>query len=195
MRDPEMYREGLSLRLTLVSVTLVTLLHVVLLTNVASAFDGRRSGFILGGGVGPAYATFDYRSSYPSRAKTFGAQTAFIIGGGASDQVTISYTGLQFWGNGASGEVGFALLPSAEVRYFLSSEAPSFFGALGFGLSLYDDLGGEWNFGGGFAPHFGIGYEFARHYSFEVDLAYTVGPSGEHEPLLNLMLLFTAVAY
>jgi hypothetical protein len=169
-------------------------LFVALPTDSVSAFDGRRSGFILGGGAGLAYATVE-GNRYHSRYETVGGQTVFIIGGGVSRQVTISYTGLQFWGNFDSREVGFALLPSAEVRYFLSPVAPSAFGALGFGLAVYDNNTGEWELGAGFAPHIGFGYEFARHYSAELDMVYTFSTGEEHQPLLNIMFLVTALAY
>jgi hypothetical protein len=169
-----------------VSVTIVTLLYVALPSDFVNAFDGQRSGFILGGGAG---------SSFRSRAETVGLQTAFIIGGGVSDQVTISYTGLQFWGKSTSSEVGFALLPSAEVRYYLSPNSPSAFGGFGFGLAVYDNDTGEWGIGAGFAPHLGVGYEFARHYSAELEVVHTLDTEGEHKPLLNIMLIVTAIAY
>lgn len=191
----ERYRQGLSLGWVVISVTIVTFLYVALPTDFANAFDGQRRGFVLGGGAGLAYATVDNGYPYGSRGETVGAQTAFIIGGGVSDQVTISYTGLQFWGNLGLDEVGFALLPSAEVRYFLSPVAPSAFGALGLGVAVYDDDSGDWGLGGGFAPHLGFGYEFAPHYSAELEVVYTFSAETEHEPLFNIMLLVTALAY
>ena len=192
----EKNRQGLSIGWVVVSVMIITFLYVALPTDFANAFDGKRSGFILGGGAGPAYATVDNDRYYRSRAKTVGAQTAFIIGGGISNQTTISYTGLQFWGDFDSyEEVGFALLPSAEIRYFLSPEAPSAFGTIGFGLALYDNDTYDWGLGGGFAPNLGLGYEFVRHCSVEVHMLYTISPDEGHEPLLNIMLLFTALAY
>jgi hypothetical protein len=195
MRHRERYWKRLLLGWAVVSMMIVTFLFVALPTDSANAFNGKRKGFILGGGIGPAYATVDNVSRYRSRAETFGVQTAFIIGGGVSDQVTISYTGLQFWGNFRGDEVGFALLPSVEVRYFLSPDAPSTFGTLGLGVAVYDDNSGEWEIGGGFSPHLGFGYEFARHFSAEVDVVYTFSPEPGHEPLFNIMLVFTVLGY
>ena len=55
----EKNRQGLSIGWVVVSVMIITFLYVALPTDFANAFDGKRSGFILGGGTGPAYATVD----------------------------------------------------------------------------------------------------------------------------------------
>lgn len=180
MRHRERYEQGLSLGWATVFVMIVTFLYVALPTDFANAFDGQRKGFIFGGSIGPAYTTVDYVSTFRRRAETVGVQTAFIIGGGVSNQVTISYTGLQFWGNLGFEEVGFALLPSVEMRYFFSPDAPAAFGTLGFGPAVYDSNRGDWNFGTGAAPHIGFGYEFSRHYSAELEVVYTFGTHESH---------------
>ena len=100
LRNQEKNRNGLSLQWAVVYMMITTILYVAIPTDFANAFDGQRKGFILGGGIGPAYARVDNKTAYRSRSETFSAQTAFIIGGGISDQVTISYTGLQFFGYG-----------------------------------------------------------------------------------------------
>jgi len=185
-----------SIRFNVAFMILIAAMIVALPSDSAKAFDGQRKGFILGGGAGLAYATVDSYRSYRPHAKTVGAQTAFIIGGGISNQTTISYTGLQFWGDfDERDEVGFALLPSAEIRYFFKPEAPSPFGTIGFGVALYDNDNYDWGLGGGFAPHIGFGYEFIRHCSIEAQMLYTISPDDSHKPLLNIMLLFIALAY
>ena len=177
-------------------VTIGALLVTLIPIDSAMAFNDQRRGFILGGGAGLGFASVHYNSAYRSDVESLGFQTAFIIGGGVSDQFTISYTGLQLWGSQDYDEVGFALLPSVEARYFLSPVAPSTFWTLGFGLAVYDDNLGDWGIGAGLAPHVGFGYEFKRHYSAELHLAYTLGDVDRgHKPLFNLMLLVTALAY
>ena len=200
MRHRERYKQGFSFRWDMVFVTIVSFLYITLPMDFAHAFDGQRKGFILGGGAGLGYATVDQRLR--GRAETVGLQTVFIIGAGVSDQVTISFTGLQFWGSdfpevGLSSEVELVFMPSVGVRYFLSPDAPSFFGALGFGFAFYDAPSGGFGIwgGGGFAPHLGLGYEFARHYSAELDLVYMFDSEEKHKPLVNIMFLVTALAY
>ncbi len=88
--------------------------------------------------------TFGTALMVGSAASAFdGSRKGFIIGGGVTDQITVSYTELQFWGRSGGNDVGFALLPSAEVRYFSSPDAPSAFGVLGAGPALYDDNSGN----------------------------------------------------
>lgn len=201
MLHRETHRRKLFPAWIMVAVTIFIILEIVIPTESVYAFNGKRKGFILGGGAGAAYATVYNDNQWRPRTEAIGAQTAFIIGAGVSDKVTISYTGLQFWGNAElfwkqndSKRVGFALLPSAEVRYFASKEAPSVFGALGFGLALYDDDTDEWGLGAGFSPHLGFGYEFARHYSAEIVAIYGAPQIG-YDPLFNIAIVFTALAY
>ena len=186
---------GVSIRWAAVVVALAAIFCLSFPADQVYAFNGEREGFLIGGGAGPAYATVYYKNRFQSRSETVSIQTSFIIGWGLSDQVTISYTGLQFWGNNGWREVGFALLPSLEARYFLSPTAPAFFGNLGFGPTLYDNDSGEWSLGAGLAPHFGFGYEFVRHLSAEITAAYALGVDEGHKPLFNIMLVVTLLAY
>jgi hypothetical protein len=176
----------------MVPVIFALIVFIACLPDCANAFNGRRRGFILGGGAGPAYARV---KSDRHLSESVGLQSEFIIGGGISDQIMLSYSGLQFWGSRGRNKVGFALLPSAEVRYFFTPEAPSPFANGGFGLVLYDNDSGEWGLGGGFSPHIGFGYEFASHFSVEVDALYTFGTDLSHKPLFNIMIILTALAY
>lgn len=181
---------------------LLSLVIAILVTTSANAFDGNRKGFVLGGSVGLGYAGFG-STDCPrcERAESGGLQTALIIGAGLSDKTILSYTGLQFWRLGSShsySEVGYVLLPSVELRIFSKITAPSMFYGFGIGPTIYDNdgyTGGDNSFSAGIAPHAGAGYEFAKHWSVEARLAYTVIHDSSDDPMFGAMLLVTVLAY
>jgi hypothetical protein len=62
-------------------------------------------------------------------------------------------------------------------------------------LSLHNDRYDEWGLGGGLAPHIGVGREFTPHISLELNTVYAFAPGDTDDPLINVMLLVTALAY
>ena len=144
-------------------VTLLSLSQV----DTADAFDGKRRGFVLGFGAGPAAWSVVEPTG---RDLKLGPLTDLKIGHGISDRVLVYYTGLTMIAGLADGaEDGrLVILPSVGVRYYRKGQSPSSFGEIGAGFAIADDpAANEINFVGGFVPHLGIGYEMGNHVSFE----------------------------
>lgn len=177
----------------------------------ASAFDGNRKGFILGGGLGLGLTSFTQTveflgtSTTSDRENKFAVMTDFKIGYGATEQVLVYYTNKVSWFslenvygdnviivNGVGG-VG--------MTYFFQPVTPSPYIMGGLGLSTWNapfEEGSEGWYGFGLAV--GAGYEFSRHYSVEVNLTW--GEPGKEEGVvkassnaLSLMVTINALAY
>jgi len=177
----------------------------------ASAFDGNRKGFILGGGLGLGLTSFTQTvefmgmSTTSDRENKFAVMTDFKIGYGATEQVLVYYTNKVSWFslenvygdnviivNGVGG-VG--------MTYFFQPVTPSPYIMGGLGLSTWNapfEEGSEAWYGFGLAV--GAGYEFSRHYSIEVNLTWgepgkEVGGVKASSNALSLMVTINALAY
>ena len=200
---------------------LIVLIMLFLITN-ANAFDGKRKGFFLGGGLGPGFTSlketitysglFDGESSESSEWESkFGLMTYFKIGYAPSDIVEIHYTNkiswfgdkVYFFGDSMGEDVTMASgLSTLGMTYYFKPEAPSYFitGGIGFStLSLPFESHSEIKIGGGLFA--GAGYEFARHFNVELDLIWGK-PSdlalfgiGSSTNILSVALTVNALAY
>jgi hypothetical protein len=177
----------------------------------ASAFDGQRKGFILGGGIGPGLTSYTQTIETPlgdttsDRENKFGLQTNFVIGLGVTEQVLVYYSNRVSWfsfenalGNNVTITNG---LGGVCVAYYFQPVAPSPYINGTLGLSMWDapfEEGAEaWY---GFGVGIGGGYEFARHYSVEADLFW--GKPGKEESgikassnALTIRVTINALAY
>ena len=178
---------------------LIVLVTLFLIVN-AHAFDGKRKGFFLGGGLGPGFTslkeTIEYSGWFegePSKSNTenkFGLVTNFKIGYAPSDIVEIQYTSkiswfaskIYWWGMESEDVTMASGLSALGVTYYFKPEAPSYFITGGFGfstLSLPFESHSETKVGGGLFA--GAGYEFTRHFNVELDLSW-----GKVSSFLNL---------
>lgn len=200
---------------------LIVLITLFLIVN-ASAFDGKRKGFFLGGGLGPGFTslkeTIEYSGWFegePSESSgwksKFGLVTNFKIGYAPSDIVEIHYTSkvswfaskVYFFGESMGEDVTMASGVSAlGVTYYFKPEAPSYFITGGFGLSTLSlpfESHSEIKIGGGLFA--GAGYEFARHFNVELDLLYgkvsdlALFGIGSSTNVLSVTLTVNALAY
>ena len=149
----------------------------------ASAFDGQRKGFILGGGLGFGLPSFTQtveamgEKETSDRENKAALQTNFMIGLGATEQVLIYYSNRVSW-FGIENVFGDNVtimdgLGGVSVAYYFQPTAPSPFILGTVGLSIWDapfEEGSEAWYGGGFG--IGGGYEFSRHYFVEADLMW-----------------------
>jgi len=177
----------------------------------ASAFDGNRKGFILGGGLGLGLTSFTqtvevYGVSVTSdREDKSAIMTDFKIGFGASDQVLIYWSSKVSWfsienvyGNNVTIANGFG---GVGVTYYFQPAAPSPYiqGGVGFSTwSLPFEEGTDTWIGGGLS--LGGGYEFSRHWSVEGDLVF--GKPGDevygievYSSTFTIRVTINAVAY
>jgi hypothetical protein len=200
---------------------LMVLIMLFLISN-AYAFDGKRKGFFLGGGLGPGFTSFketitysgwfDGESSESSDWESkFGLMTNFKIGYAPSDVVEIHYTNkiswfaskVYFFGESMGEDVTMASgLSALGVTYYFKPEAPSPFIAGGVGLSTLSlpfESHSEIKFGGGLFA--GGGYEFTRHFSVELDLIWgkvsdlALFGIGSSTNVLSVTLTVNALAY
>jgi len=157
---------------------------IVLLSTQVFSWDGRRSGFILGFGLGSGYTTYNYKveengqKHTTSRESSLGPAYIFKLGYAPEDNFLIFFmdnntlfTGKDMNGDNIKTSSDFT---GAAVSYYFSDRIPSFYLTGGFG-------GASWNNGFfsckesegiGIGLLFGAGYEFTKHWSGEVNLSY-----------------------
>jgi len=189
------------MRKTFFAIIIVFIL--IFLSANANAFDGKRKGFILGGGIGPGFTTFKEEIEFfwlkieSERLNKAAIMTDFKIGYAPSDFWEIYYTNKVswFWITGDSEDkVTIANgLAALGATYYFKPEAPSPFIAGGVGVTAWSaifesDPGTEYG-AGLFA---GAGYEFARHFSMELDFLLLTGPVTN---AFSVKLTVNALAY
>lgn len=169
----------------------------------ASAFNGKRSGFILGFGLGLGntsitkqdFGYYPFGGSGLETSNSYSAiNTDFRIGGGPSDQVHIYYVS----------KVGFYTendnlsaqgLGGLGATYYLNKTAPSVYFTAAYGLTTLTTVessgGGEIDMGSGFA--IGAGYEFVAHLSIEANLIK--GSLGDESSASSFRVTLNALAF
>ncbi len=191
---------------------LIACLTLCLATG-ASAFDGNRKGFILGGGLGLGLTSFTQTLEYTimdtsttsDRENKFAVMTDFKIGFGATEQVLVYYTNKVSWfsiENVYKDNVTIANgLGGVGVAYYFKPTGPSPYISGGLGLSTwmlpFESDADTWT---GFGLVVGGGYEFSPHYSIEGNLVW--GEPGKEEGglkassnALSLTVTIKALAY
>jgi hypothetical protein len=158
-----------------VGFTLWLLILLLTVAGSANAFDGKRTGFVLGFGAGLGTITF---SDSDNTNTLSGFQTTLNIGAGITDQILILYSGhTAFYKRKESNFVTGT--PTVIARYYFTPTVRSFyvFGGTGFQVVLAWD---DYETGGGFVG-FGIaaggGYQFSQHFGVELG-AFRTSESG-----------------
>lgn len=139
------------------------------------SFDGERKGFILGGGIGAGYLSNS--SSYESYSSTDNRGvflTNFKIGYAPSNTLEVYYISKVSWWSKT--DITYALGVSAiAVTFYTDSETET-------GLSISGGLGlsalsapfeTDVESSSGFGVFGGAGYEFANHWTVELDVLYS----------------------
>jgi len=147
---------------------LYTLAFILLLAfSNLYGFDGERKGFIFGGGIG-----VNFLSISDSESKTT-FLTNFKIGHAPSNTLEIFWMSKVSWFGGSGGDLTILGLGAvAATFYFDSKSETGWFASGGIGYSSYGKLSGSRRSSSdyGFGFFGGGGYEFAAHWSVEVDL-------------------------
>jgi len=166
------------------SILVMAVLLLLSLVPSGFAFDGYRSGFILGFGLGPGITSFTQTvgagttSLTSDRENTFGIHTDFRIGGGINEQVQIYWISKVAWFSmdniyGSSVTVANGM-GGLGVTYYLLPQSPSWYFTGGLGFSTwalpFESNSDTWY---GLGMSGGAGYEFSPHWS--VDLSFTYG--------------------
>jgi len=136
------------------------LLASMALAAQALAFDGKRKGFILGGGVSGTY----------NSENIFSLATNIKIGHGQSESLEIYYV------NSCSMvDAGLNISNCIGVTKYLNREGKGIFLFGGAGIALAIGL---WDSRAGVNMLGGIGYDIGRHWSIQGDVLYTYLESG-----------------
>lgn len=140
----------------------------------ASGFDGKRTGLVLGGGIGVSVMSYTQtvtRTRPPAGTKhfeadgEFGYVADFTIGVGLDEQLMILWpVNFRYVQPVKNVSVGMVL------RLYVPDDAPSvFFDLVGWWTSFFGNT--PYHAGSGFGG--GIGWEFTRHWSVEAAVRYS----------------------
>jgi hypothetical protein len=180
-----------------ISALVVLVLALITMTATpALGFDGKRKGFILGGGLGFGMTSFSQTLEFGGLKETSDTEnkgafaTDFKIGFASDEQLEIYYASKVTWfsiTNVYDEDVIVANgLNAVGVTYNLKPTSPTYFVTGGIALATWDlpfenPAPDTWF---GFGLYAGGGYEFAKHYSVELDLLY--GNPGDSEAGLKI---------
>jgi opacity protein-like surface antigen len=154
------------------------------LSTTALAFDGKRKGFTLGGGLGGGFTSFKQEFALPllptvqSETESKGAfVTDLRIGYGPSEQLDICYVNKVSWfamTNVLNESVTIVNSTGGlGLTYYFAPQAPSVYLLGLIGLSTwaapFESNSDTWV---GFGVGGGIGYEFVPHWAVEGSLSY-----------------------
>lgn len=173
-------------------------------TGTSEAFDGKRTGFILGGGLGAGATSFTQEvaviggpSDTSDRETKGGLATDFKIGYGFDERILLYYVNRVSWfglknalGKNVTIANGVGL---AGMSYYLNDSGPGGYlvGTLGVATwdAPFEDSGDIWT---GFGIGAGGGFEFSRHWSIEGTVNF--GKPGLEDKDLGVEVTSTAVA-
>ncbi len=192
--------------------TLHLIAILVTVPLAAHAFDGRRTGFLLGFGLGPSYQSVDQEwviGGEPSRREdsdsTFG--TALQFGYGLTDHLVLGWV----WGLGSDTDDDETKLLGTSVAkgsrsfeihgfgatYFFNQRAPSPFVEAVIGTARWDDGGDNVFDGPGLAGS--IGYEVRKNWIVKGTVGWgtpnaeaTVGDQAVEAEVTGLTFAFNA---
>lgn len=150
-------------------------LAFAVLSAPALAFNGKRKGFVLGGGVGGAYLAYNEGGWFD--LDKFSLATNFKIGYAPSESLEIYYVNSVSW-FGYSSETFVIGASCVGITKYLNREGKGIFLFGGVGLASFYALSGDSGSANGFGVLGGVGYDIGRHWSIQGDVLYTNLESG-----------------
>jgi hypothetical protein len=165
----------------------------------ASAFDGKRQGFVLGLGLGPSLTSWTAREGrrISDRQNAIGFASIFELGYGVNENLSIyCASDAAYFGSGEAKTVYYVQgMAGIGGSYFLYPKAPSLYLHALVGISVWatpvehrreKDI----SLGLGFGT--GIGYEVAKNFALEATLMYgMLGAIKTDEEIRALTVLMT----
>ena len=162
------------------------------LTTVAVSFDGKREGFIIGGGLGPAFTSWTGTYESPGSPMTsetwneFSIHTDFRIGGGFKGEQFMLYYWNKFnWfiKENVNGDkiIYTSGITGPGCNIYFQPKAPTFYLLGGLGMHVWGtpfEPESETFLGIGLMG--GLGYEFSKHWSIEATATW--GAHGHGDP-------------
>lgn len=162
---------------------ILVLVLSILVSSVASGFDGNRKGFILGGGLGMGMTSYKVKSVGPGISgetnwiNEFAIMTDFKIGYAPNEQWEIYYSDKSSWFDNG-GKIALHGLGTATVNYYLTPLPQTFYLSSGLGLAIISTpFENNTDTDIGLGVFAGAGYEFAKHFAVQIDFMYGV-PKG-----------------
>ncbi len=187
------------------------------------AFDGERKGFLLGFTAGASQTSYEHTATnpqwyyqtrpvtnkYPFKDSGAGWSTNFVMGYGFTNRFALQYTNAVSWFLKRRIEYPFGVstintnclitygISALAASYYLRDTAPSAYGTLGYGLSVWSTP-----FVSDYSPKaapaiiLSAGYEFSPHWSVELSLVQsnpTVGNMTTHAT--TIMVGLRGLAY
>jgi len=158
---------------------------LLLMPTAASAFDGKREGFVLGGGIGGGGVTFEelvYFRNHQVNPKHVHTEpviaTYLSIGWGINEKFVLIFSNHTVWfekdiGHYKKEEEHYSTgVTGAGFTYYLDAEARSLFVTGALGLSHWENHSISIDTATGFGVFGGVGCEFARHWAFELSVMW-----------------------
>jgi hypothetical protein len=171
----------------------------------ASAFDGKRSGFVLGFGAGAGWTSFTRTvdtgtySESSDRQDKLSVGTDFKIGAGIGDRFLLYYVNRVAWFQVEDAffdkDLKYAAVGLLGASYYFGDASPSFYllGLVGTSNWVSFDDGGSMM---GFGVGAGAGWEFTRHWSVEATVNW--GNPGEdwvETSVFSFLVTLNGLAY
>jgi hypothetical protein len=160
----------------------------------AHAFDGRRSGFLMGFGVGPVLTTGYARTLTRAdgseiwskdAGSDFGLVTDFRIGAGIGDRFLLYYLGrVSVFTFDLGYDAAFLnTMSRVAASYYFRDGSPSFYVLGNVGVSSWTVFfEGDWDTPAGLGAGAGVGWEFSRHWSLEAAVNWGESTDDEVPP-------------
>ncbi len=174
----------------------IMVIGIIFVVSIPSqAFDGQRKGFLLGFGIGPGYTSFDltYDSAgttiYETSESKVGMFTNFKIGFAPSNKLMVYWTSNVSWfglsdsTTNDESKTFAAGVGGLGISYYFQPEAPSLYITLGGGLGTWSQPFEGTDPWVGYGITGGLGYEFSRNWSLELNFIYgnATDEAGEFE--------------
>lgn len=182
--------------------------------SAVSAFDGQRGGFMLGGGVGASFVSYDLKVfvfdeginigrpvERREKDSKFGFATDFRIGGGINDNLIVMYANRTAFFDALT-ESGETLTIAASTggpgfMYFQRELPPSLYYLGVIGLCTWwapsQNIDTTWS---GFGLMGGVGYEFYKHVTAEFTISYNKPGTEQNEvSAWSFLLTVAGIAY
>jgi len=159
---------------------LLVLVLSLLVSSPVWGFDGKRKGFIAGGGLGLGATSYKEKVNGPlgpiesDWTSEFAFMTDFKIGYAFTNQLEIFYSDKGSWFE-YFGAIALNGLGAASVNYYLKPEGPTFYLGGGVGFSTFTlPFENNSDLEVGFGFYAGGGYEFVKHFAIQLDFMYGI---------------------
>ena len=158
-----------------ITIKLFLIITLITFSNVASAFDGERNGFVLGLGIGyhktDINGNFSEHPGISANESPAGFATSFRLGLGLSSQAIIYYINdINWYNEDSEGDLTIVGISGFGFSYYFSRTPGSLYLTTAFGAGVRNETSdSQAPVYSGVGYSFGIGYEFVKWVSLQFD--------------------------